>query len=187
MTLSLHSKAQECVDLGLSVNWATNNIDATTPEEVGSIFVAGTVHKYTPSLSTRDIKIYDHNIDYSGNPNYDAATLLWGDVWRTPTYNEWNELITQCVWTWCSFISSNGTKVSGYEISGPNGNKIFLPSGTNHKGKYMNGGGYMCSTPVSESRKMNTFCFTKKKRFMHWQQYIGDNLYGLPIRAVSDK
>lgn len=185
--LSPPAKAQEYVDLGLSVNWATHNIDATTPEEEGSAFVAGTVQKYYPGISARDVTIYDHNIDYSGNPNYDAATQLWGDMWRTPTYNEWNELITRCVWTWCSFVSTNGIKVKGYEITGPNGNKIFLPCRTDYKGKYLKGGGYMCSTPVSESRKMSVFFFTNKKRHMCEHQYFGYTLFGFPIRAVSDK
>lgn len=94
--------------------------------------------------------------------------------------------MTQCTWIWCEYISTTGSKIKGYEITGPNGNKIFLPART-YKGKYLNGCGYMCSTPVHNSQKMKVFSFTHKRRVMRWQQYIRNNLYGLPIRAVSDK
>lgn len=187
LTVALSVNAQEYIDLGLSVNWASCNLGATSPVDDGVSFVSGTVHEFTPGLSVTDITIYDHNEDYSGNPLYDAATFLWGTLWRTPTYNEWVELMTQCTWVWCKFESTTGLKIKGYEITGPNGNKIFLPARTNNNGKYINGGGYMCSTPINNSVKMNIFQFTNKRKQMGFQQYIGNNLYGFPVRAVSDK
>ncbi|MBQ8493187.1 MAG: hypothetical protein IJ464_02765 [Alistipes sp.] len=72
--------AQECVDLGLSVNWAAYNIGAISQEQMGQEFVAGTIHEFTVGLSTKDIKIYDHDTDYSGNSQYDAATSYWGNL-----------------------------------------------------------------------------------------------------------
>lgn len=187
LTVALSVSAQECVDLGLSVNWASHNIGATSQEDVGTTFVSGTIYEFSPELRAIDITIYDHNEDYSGNPQYDAATFHWGTLWRTPSYNEWVEIMTQCTWVWCKFLSTTGLEIMGYEITGPNGNKIFLPARTDDKGKYLRGGGYMCSSPINNSRRMSTFEFTNKRKQMSWQEYIGGILYGFPVRAVSDK
>lgn len=179
--------AQEAVDLGLSVDWATHDVGAMNPYEMGTTFVSGTIYEFSPELRAKDITIYDHNEDYSGNPQYDAATFHWGTLWRTPSYNEWVEIMTQCTWVWCKFLSTTGLEIMGYEITGPNGNKIFLPARTNDKGKYLRGGMYMCSSPINNSRRMSTFGFTNKRKQMYWQEYIGGVLYGFPVRAVSDK
>lgn len=61
--------------------------------------------------------------DISGNPKYDAATANWGNEWRTPTEHEMKELVDKCTWQW---IDEDGKY--GYEITGPNGNSIFLPT-----------------------------------------------------------
>lgn len=44
-------------------------------------------------------------------------------IWRTPTRAEMQELIESCEWTWGQY---NG--VNGYQVTGPNGNSIFLPA-----------------------------------------------------------
>ena len=53
----------------------------------------------------------------------DAARANWGGAWRTPTRKEWNELITECTWTWTEQRGERGYKVT----SKTNGNSIFLP------------------------------------------------------------
>lgn len=53
----------------------------------------------------------------------DAAHANWGDEWRIPTMEEQEELLNECVWKWTTL---NG--VNGYNITGPNGNSIFLPA-----------------------------------------------------------
>ncbi len=53
----------------------------------------------------------------------DVATANWGDKWRMPTKDEMEELKNKCKWDW---ISVNDK--SGYKITGPNGNSIFLPA-----------------------------------------------------------
>ena len=53
----------------------------------------------------------------------DAAYMSLGDKWRIPTRAEQDELRTKCTWTW---TETNG--VSGYLVTGPNGNSIFLPA-----------------------------------------------------------
>ena len=120
-----NANGHEYVDLGLpsGLLWATCNVGANTPEEYGDYFAWGetsTKAEYKESTSLTYGKEMD---DISGDPQYDAATANWGGGWRMPTYDELNELRTQCVWT---RTTQNGIK--GYKVtSNTTGNSIFLP------------------------------------------------------------
>lgn len=54
-------------------------------------------------------------------------------LWRMPTATEVEELLKSCTWTWGVY-----QKVNGYQVTGPNGNSIFLPAYyiENHIGVY---------------------------------------------------
>ena len=70
----------------------------------------------------------DDKTEFS-DANYedDAARVLLGDNWRTPTIEEWEELISSCDWTWTTQNEVNGMLVT----SKVNDKSIFLPaSGT---------------------------------------------------------
>ena len=43
--------------------------------------------------------------------------------WRMPTVAEANELLEACTWEWGIY-----NRVNGYQVTGPNGNSIFLPA-----------------------------------------------------------
>ena len=62
----------------------------------------------------------------SSDANYDAATANWGNDWTMPTTVQLAELMNNCKW---EFVGS------GYKVTGPNGNSIFLPAA-----------GYRCGT-----------------------------------------
>lgn len=123
---SFHPQA---VDLGLSVKWATCNIGAETPGGIGKYYAWGeTEEKERYSSSTYFDPTYQYtaitnDTCFCGNPEYDAATAEWGEEWRMPTTEEFNELIEKCRW---KSIRQNGT--NGYRVTGPNGNTIFLPA-----------------------------------------------------------
>ena len=57
-------------------------------------------------------------------------------IWRTPTRQEMQELIESCKWTWGRYKN-----VNGYQVTGPNGNSIFLPAQNvkNQVGMYFSG------------------------------------------------
>ena len=55
--------------------------------------------------------------------DYDAAYIMWGFDWRMPSQEQFAELRNQCTWTW-----TTKNNVNGYEVTGPNGNSIFLPA-----------------------------------------------------------
>ncbi len=137
----------QAIDMGLSVKWASFNLGAYKPGDVGSLFYWA---ENVPSIA-RHPKLKDVNIDVigeiSGNEKYDAATNLLGSNWRLPTEKECQELLELCNWE-TKVIDG----VEGSLVTGPNRNSIFLPY--NQKsyttGKYVSGH-YWTSTPRHRS------------------------------------
>ena len=142
----------EPVDLGLSVKWASCNLGASLPEGFGGFYAWGETSPKT-TFTLENYKYYDpYESDTNGYVAYreiagtalDAATATLGDLWRMPKQSEWKELVEGCTWT---FTTRNG--VEGYEVTGPNGNSIFLPGAgniwqTDHT--HIGGGFYWTST-----------------------------------------
>ena len=145
-----YMKVGEPVDLGLSVKWADINIGADSETDYG-IYVAWaeteekelsvrTNYKYGETdtgsstyLQYSLLKYNTDNVNYSGvtdnktvlEPMDDAATVHWGENWRTPSPAEFKELVDNCEWTWM-----NKDGVDGYKVfSNATGNSIFLPAG----------------------------------------------------------
>ena len=116
---------ENMVDLGLSVKWASFNLGAAKESGTGLFFCWGEFtqkqyshvynYKYYDPLTDDYINIGDQ---ISGT-DYDVAATLWGNGWRMPTMAEMQELVDNCTWTATS---------SGYKVTGPNGNSIFLPA-----------------------------------------------------------
>ncbi|MBO7312015.1 MAG: hypothetical protein J6U82_04315 [Alistipes sp.] len=138
------------VDLGLSVKWACCNVGATTPEGYGDYFAWGETYpkEYYDEGNYQHWPDYNEdgfwstiNSDISGT-QYDAATVNWGGSWRMPTWAEQQELIDNCAWIWTSL---NG--VNGMEVTGPNGNSIFLPAAGSSAGYVGSLARYWSSTP----------------------------------------
>ena len=145
------SDTHEYVNLGLPSGtlWATCNIGADSPEDYGLYFAWGETTGYTQDTSdghSFDWTSYKYAIDdknnltkYCGNSSYgyngftdtftelepddDAAYVNWGSDWRMPSYAQQTELRTECTWTWTTRNGKNG-----YEVKGPNGNALFLPT-----------------------------------------------------------
>ena len=123
----------EYVDLGLpsGLKWATCNVGAESLEGYGDYFAWGEVKpKEDYSWETYKYEIEDNLIKYNGSDGKivldvedDAASVNWGGNWRMPTTEEQQELFNNCTWTW---TTQNG--VNGYNVTGPNGNSIFLPA-----------------------------------------------------------
>ena len=140
----------EAIDLGLTVKWASFNLGAYKPADIGSRFywgdnepsVAG-MPKYARKISVYpQKKIYVNTIgDITGNPQYDAARNMLGDNWRMPTIEECEELIKYCTWE-IKYIEG----IKGQLITGKNGNSIFLPFNFKVFEEYKNGS-YWTSQP----------------------------------------
>ncbi len=131
---------RETVDMGLSVKWATCNVGASKSEEYGDYFAWGeTKPKSIYNWSTYKwcddngniLTRYNTNSNYGSvdkkntlEPSDDAATVNWGGSWRTPTEDEWLELINHCTRQW-----TRQNNVYGYRITSKiTGKTIFLPA-----------------------------------------------------------
>ena len=140
-----------CVDLGLSVCWASCNLGASKPTEYGGYYQwAGTkdVSDTGIYLDWSNCPYHTGSDRYSGwtkyntiesygtvdnktvlDPMDDAASVALGGKWRMPTDEEWTELrnTDNCSWTWTTIDGVNGYKVQSKK-SGYTDNWIFLPA-----------------------------------------------------------
>ena len=110
-TEALIVSTDQAVDLGLSVLWASCNLGASSPEELGYQFMWGDT---TPAGSDmegwKDYKYCAGTENtltkYNSDPRYgmvdnknvldpddDAAAVFLGNGWRMPTQEEWEELL----------------------------------------------------------------------------------------------
>lgn len=141
-----YAAQDEYVDLGLSVKWATCNIGASSPSELGGHYSWGEVAPKS-EYSWMTYKFWRNNrgLDnrpqlskYSTSKKYgtldnlirleekdDVAHVVLGGKWRMPTYVELEELLSKCQWEWTSRDGVNGYLVK----SRINGNSIFMPVG----------------------------------------------------------
>ena len=119
------------VDLGLSVKWATCNLGAQNPWEIGEHYAWGYTTPYTEwTYANYSFSFAPCNKKYELDAQYDAVTANWGESWRMPTKEEIDELLdnNKCDWVWVDNV--NDTGISGYNVkSKKNGNSIFLPAG----------------------------------------------------------
>lgn len=110
------------IDLGLSVKWAAYNVGASSPEGRGGLFGWADPTGEKISKYNDDYPSSDPPRDISGT-EYDIARSKWGDSWRLPKQEEFEELSEQCKWEWITY-----KETEGYLVIGPNKNSIFFPA-----------------------------------------------------------
>lgn len=143
-TVSGVSANHSYVDLGFpsGTKWATYNVG--TSELTGRGGVCAWAETDT---SSRTFQPYNYTLSQGGKytkyvtdsimgtvdnltvlePEDDIATVFWGDEWRMPTKEEYEELIENCDWKWSDGFLDSG--VAGYVgTSKINGNSIFIPT-----------------------------------------------------------
>ena len=189
------------VDLGLpsGLLWATRNIGASSPEDYGYYLAWGeTQPKIVYNWDTycytngdnHQLTMYcdNYNFGYNGftdnlttlQPGDDAAIANWGNGWRTPTKEEWEELMNNTSSTW---TSCNG--VYGRLFTSSNGNSLFLPAAGYRLVSEFSGvgeyGGYW-SASLYAGNPYYAWVF----RFGSGGQRVGYNnrYYGHSVRAV---
>lgn len=192
LTVTGYINGHAYVDLNLSVNWATCNIGADSPEDYGDYYAWG-------ETETKDEYTIDNSVTYektgmdddiSANSKYDAARANWRSTWRMPTSDELSELISNCT---CSWTVQNN--VIGYKITGSNGNSIFLPAAGMRTPGYSNGtstyhggsrGYYWSSSP----RYGGNYIQAQYLGFDYSDISVvvwGERFSGFTIRPVSDR
>ena len=189
------------VDLGLpsGLLWATCNVGAEAPEDYGDYFAWGE----TTTKSTYNWNTYQYcmgsgntltkycsksNYGYNGFtdnlitllPEDDAATANWGNGWRMPTKEEWQELYQNTTHTW---TTQNG--VNGRLFTASNGNSLFLPAaGCRYDSNLGSAGSYglYWSGSLYSGHPSDALYFD----FGSGNFYVGNcnRYYGQPVRPV---
>ena len=185
------------VDLGLpsGLLWAKTNVGASFSFEDGDYFAWGeTSSKSYYSWDTYKWGSYSSLSKYiysDGKPTLDAeddaATVNWGAGCRMPSRPEFQELYNKCDWSWQSNYTGSG--VSGYLVTGPNGNSIFLPAsgyrGNNDLGDRGSSGKYWSSS-LYYSYATNALLLNFSRGNIN-PSYNNYRYYGYPVRPVAEK
>ena len=126
----------EYVDLGLSVKWATRNVGAAGPEEIGGFYYWSETETKQGIESSLTYKYRDGQggyTKYNGidrkrvlDPEDDVAYVKWGGSWRMPTTKEIGELVKKCTWSWASVKGEIGFLITSNK-RGYTDRSIFLP------------------------------------------------------------
>lgn len=157
----------ECVDLGLSVKWATCNVGAYSEKYIGGYYSwAETEEKseytrYNYRYGIISIEedwyitkycadsLWGFNNFYDGktvlDPEEDVARALWRGEWRMPTPREQQELVEKCTWKWAVTKDIRGRDMYGFvvtsNIDGYRDRFIFLPASGYRNGNRITGMG----------------------------------------------
>ena len=191
----------EYVDLGLGVKWAMFNIGASNSKSSGNYYAWGetsTKSSYTWSNYKYCNGYEDMLTKYNYEHKYgsvvdnrevleltdDAAHVLWGSIWHIPTFEDHEELLQHCTWTWTTKDNVYGYKITS-NVAGYSNKSIFLPvTGYKDGTSIINDslGYYWCSSNLYESG-----LYIDCLRFANDEVYNGymhDRYVGLPIRPV---
>lgn len=187
------------VDLGLpsGLLWATCNVGAPisiwtngqeqvmgarTPDGLAYYYAWGET-KQKQKYTQENCLTYDKELgDISGDQSYDVAKAQWGETWRMPTKDEFQELIDYCTWKWGKYRGNEG-----YYVTGPNGNSIFLPAAGGRDGSTNDYAGvlgrYWSSSPYEGStQRSHILSFNRDDHYVGWDY----RNYGYSVRPVSN-
>lgn len=181
------------VDLGLSVDWASWNVGASSEDGFGHYFAwADTTWKHSCTLANymhfndanKDGVLQDGEMTILGDVStskLDIARVEWGGEWRMPTVAEISELIDSCEWTWTSVGDVQGWRVAR------NGKDIFLPAAGYRDGADVyeenEAGNYMAGTLSADPTMADIMRFTADTCACD-SNY---RYYGFVVRPVATK
>ena len=184
----------DCIDLGLSVRWATTNLGASKPTGIGGFYAFSETstkseywrenYRYCNNNSNQYVFVYTNPQANICGSNYDVVSKQLGEGWRMPSLAEANELITKCSW---EKVNIDGVDV--VKVTGPNGNHIILPIVSWKKQNKDNNNWQLhlgigeCLSKTSESTYIITFKNSEKKGSVsqEWKAW------GYNIRPVYTK
>lgn len=184
------------IDLGLpsGVLWATCNVGASKETDDGDLYAWGeTINKarywwdtyiyygtddsYTKYNTSDGIKTLDASDD--------TATANWGEGCRMPTYDEMYELYKNCEWDFTWYYNGK----AGAIVTGPNGNKIFIPaagfcqySSNEAQGLDL----YIWSSTLQESIEC-AYVLTYTHNGINYYNNYSKRCYGFSVRPVASR
>lgn len=197
-----YDESHETVDLGLPSGtlWAAHNIgvvpnDTAYYPDQGYLFAWGeTQPKESYSWENYTFASDDGVTKYttaSGltrlEPSDDPATVIWGDMWCTPTSEQWEELFNSCD----ASFTMEGMIIGCHLTSKANGKMLYLPAVAAYDGvEPLSGevvGGYYWASQLNESDdKCAQFLFFYANGSGVDVSNSGNysRHYGMPIRPV---
>lgn len=166
----------DMVDLGLSVKWGRANIGAKSETDFGGHFgfgdITGVNNSYDPADYASD-NIYKTDRDLVWHATGGKATL--------PTYQDFEELFSQCKTEWTEVDG-----VAGYKFTGPNGNSIFLPAAGSRLVNDVTGQGTTGNYATgSTNENDHGFCISYQFSASNSTRAITPVYQALAVRAVS--
>lgn len=163
------------VDLGLSVKWATCNIGADNPEEIGDRYAWGEVstkpdytwQNYRFNIGGEgfwDVGFSKYNSDSNLGrtdkyevlePQDDAAHENWGGKWRIPTAEEFQELANNCTFVWSTLNGREGCLIISNK-PGYTDRFIFLPTTRKRSDGVGTADGYYWSSTLNQTNRQGS-------------------------------
>lgn len=175
------------IDMGLpsGVQWASCNVGADDPAELGLYFSWGNIEGHAISEG------YDFSLaNYNTTPaagiatdlslGQDAARAYLGAPWRMPSSAEFQELIDNCTSEWTTLNGVYGRLFT----SNVNGNKLFFPAAGYYNSVsllYRNSNGYFWSITYNSATIAQDLAFNNSGVY---PQSSHNRYYGYPVRAV---
>ena len=200
------TEVKDYVDLGLpsGLMWRKYNLGANSEYEAGNYYAwAETSPKqeynwdtYKYCVQVNGIGLYSYT-KYNKRdkltvlqPEDDAATANLGNNYRTPTREEWKELLNKCNWEVVTKTNKNymNPVVDYWKVTGPNGKFIILPSTGYYAGSIKNERWtiYLSATianPTNAKTLAWDLTYTKKQPSI----YDNGRIHGYPVRPVYIK
>lgn len=196
---------KDCVDLGLpsGLMWRKYNVGANSEYEMGNYYAWGeTVTKQKYDITTYKwgelIGETTYYTKYNETdkltllqPEDDAATANLGENYRTPTKEDWQELVEECTW-WVATKKNkyNKTVIDYWKVVGPNGNFIILPSTGSYNGDewYDETSAYQSASRI-EGSPLATIIKWRNRDTMTLPSWTrtAEHEYGYPVRPVLKK
>lgn len=191
----------EFVDLGLSVKWATCNVDAVNAEEFGEYYAWGDDKPYShvahilDSIGLRKEDVVPYNsdsfmerlkVDALGRglirKGVDIASYKWGEGWRLPSKEEFDELYDNCIWQEVIVDDAVCYKVTS-KIPGYTDRHIILPNAGFHyidnETEFLDEMVYWTGT-IHHYDMVNLFVYNMKERY----NCFSGAAVGYPVRPV---
>lgn len=160
------------VDLGLSVPWADMNVGGDQQDIRGKMN-----HRFTLSYSF----VSWNNLQ---GTHLDEARYYYGGYWSEPTKAEFEELLSKCKWTLTKYP---GISIDCYLVTGPNGNRIYMPIGRYLSATQFYNIGKDAGCYTLDLTKTSRAIGTCKWTYIRTDKYEDPKDNGFYIRAVEKK
>lgn len=193
----------KAIDLGLpsGTKWATCNLGAKNPWETGGYYAWGEIREknsydvntyrwgpwppYWKYCNDEFCNVVDNK--WKLEPDDDAAHVNWGGSWRTPSMENYKELMCHCHSEWAVINNTRGLRF----VSKINGKSVFFPAAGLHNGSDLTNQdcGYYKTSSLYErnSDSSYVFLFVPKNNLRDWSDILispNPRFLGQSIRPV---